>query len=143
MKQLIGIGLLVGLLVALGSQEATAQQRGGQRIQPAPLTDLEEEWVTLIRIDEKLARDVYLTLHDVWGVPIFANIAAAEQTHMDAVEAIISKYGLTDPVAELGVGEFPGGFQTLDDQLAAIPDEIAPHILDASGPLNAATALPL
>ena len=56
MKKLITICLLIGLLVALGTQRATAQQRGGQRSQPAALTDAERDWVTLVRIDEKLAR---------------------------------------------------------------------------------------
>lgn len=101
MRNLTRISLFVGVLLALGAQQANAQLRS------APLTAAEKEWITLIRIDEKLARDVYLKLYDVWGVPIFANIAASEQNHMDAVARLITKYGLTDPVAGLGVGEFP------------------------------------
>jgi hypothetical protein len=116
MKKLIGIGLLVALSVALGTPEATAQ-RGRQKTQSAPLTAAEKDWITLIRIDEKLARDVYLELYDIWGVRVFKNIAASETRHMAAVKTLIDKYRLDDPVAGLDVGEFPGEFQTLDDTL--------------------------
>lgn len=117
MRKRIGIGLFVSMLVALGTQEASAQQRAGQIIPPASLTDAEKDWITRIRIDEKLARDVYQELYTVWGVPIFANIALSEQNHMDAVGTLIRKYGLSDPVAGLGAGEFPDEFQGLYDTL--------------------------
>ena len=107
MRKLTRISLFVGVLLALGAQQANAQLRS------APLTAAEKEWITLIRIDEKLARDVYLKLYDVWGVPIFANIAASEQSHMDAVARLITKYGLTDPVAGMEEGVLPGEFQQL------------------------------
>ena len=42
-----------------------------------------------MREEEKLARDVYLTLYDIWGTPAFNNIASSEQTHMDAVLMLI------------------------------------------------------
>lgn len=101
MRKLLRISLFVGLLVALGAQVANAQLRGGT------LNDAEKAAIRLIRIDEKIARDVYLTLSDIWGVPIFSNIASSEQKHMDAVLNVISKYKLLDPVEGLGVGEFP------------------------------------
>lgn len=56
--------------------------------------------------EEKLARDVYLTLGDLWGLQIFSNIASAEQTHMDAVLGLVDTYGLVDPVGENAVGVF-------------------------------------
>ena len=45
------------------------------------LTLPDSETVTLkfMREEEKLARDVYLYLFDVWGQWIFENIAASEQ----------------------------------------------------------------
>jgi hypothetical protein len=97
----IGISLVVGAILAVGGQQANAQLRS------TPLTDAEKASIALVRIDEKLARDVYLTLFEVWGDPVFANIAASEQKHMDAVKRLIDKYKLADPVAGLGIGEFP------------------------------------
>jgi hypothetical protein len=72
---------------------------------PAPaagsnLTAEEKEDLLHMREEEKLARDVYLTLYDKWGQNVFKNIASAEQTHMDAIGTLLEKYGLQDPVAQ-------------------------------------------
>lgn len=43
--------------------------------------------------EEKLARDVYLTLYEKWGAKVFINIANnGEQTHIDSVKSMIDKY---------------------------------------------------
>lgn len=52
-----------------------------------------------------MARDVYLVMSGQWGLPIFAQIAEAEQTHMDAVKKLLDKYGIEDPALP-GIGEF-------------------------------------
>jgi hypothetical protein len=84
------------------------------------LTTEEAAGLAFMREEEKLARDVYLALYDLWGLPIFQNIAASEQTHMDAVGALIDRYGLEDPAAGMGVGEFTNAaLQELHDQLLA------------------------
>jgi len=76
------------------------------------LTDAEIEDITYMRQEEKLARDVYLTLynHYVEIDPIFAqifgNISESEQRHMDSVKGLIDKYGLEDPVTNDAVGSF-------------------------------------
>jgi len=51
-----------------------------------------------MREEEKLARDVYLTLYEKWKLPIFRNIARSEQMHMNILGTLIKKYGLKDPV---------------------------------------------
>jgi hypothetical protein len=38
-----------------------------------------------LREEEKLARDVYLTLYDAWQLAPHQNIAESEQTHTDRV----------------------------------------------------------
>ena len=74
-----------------------------------------------MREEEKVARDVYLYLYDVWGEVIFSNIAKSEQTHMNAISKLLVKYGLADPVADLGVGQFSTPeFQAMYDELAAL-----------------------
>jgi hypothetical protein len=73
-----------------------------------------------MREEEKLARDVYLTLYDQWQMPVFQNIAGSEQTHMDALLILIDQYGLQDPAAGKDVGVFTDpSLQTLYDQLIA------------------------
>lgn len=66
-----------------------------------PVEELSQEEINgllLMREEEKLARDVYLTLYDIWELRIFSNIAQSEQQHMDAVLSLIEKYDLNDPV---------------------------------------------
>ncbi len=62
------------------------------------LSPEEVEAILYMREEEKLARDVYLTLYNKTGLPIFENIARSEQTHMDMVLELIKKYNLTDPL---------------------------------------------
>lgn len=70
------------------------------------LSDAEVADLIFMREEEKMARDSYLELYDQWGLLVFANIAKSEQRHMDAMENLIAKYGLVDPVAdEAVVGE--------------------------------------
>jgi hypothetical protein len=59
----------------------------------------EEAGLLQMREEEKLARDVYLHLYEVWGQQIFENIAASEQQHMDAIKNLLDKYGLKDPAS--------------------------------------------
>jgi hypothetical protein len=84
-----------------------AQQNRGSASQVAlQLTELEELNITYMREEEKLARDVYLVMYDLWGANIFANISDSEQRHMDAIKNLITRYGLTDPVVDDTVGQF-------------------------------------
>jgi hypothetical protein len=84
------------------------------------LDSLETAGILFMREEEKLARDVYSTLSSQWPQPIFANIAASEQTHTDAVLALITRYGLIDPVGSNPPGVFTDPvLQGLHDVLAA------------------------
>lgn len=84
------------------------------------LSDAEIQGLLYMREEEKLARDVYLTLFETWGMSIFQNIASSEATHMDAVKTLIERYDLVDPVQDNGVGVFDNEtLQQLYDQLVA------------------------
>jgi len=105
----IRMGMMAALLATLGSLgglEAQAQRRGGQYIPPPALTEAERDAIIELREEEKLARDVYLTLAQRWTVPIFTNIARSESNHMAAVKTLIVKYGLPDPVVDDSIGAF-------------------------------------
>jgi hypothetical protein len=86
-----------------------------------PASDLSpEESAALLfmREEEKLARDVYNTLFEVWGQPTFTNIAASEQAHMDEVKLLLDRYNLADPALDPGSFTDPN-LQSLYDQLVA------------------------
>jgi hypothetical protein len=69
-------------------------------------TDKEAADMLFMREEEKLARDVYLTLYDAWGLAPFSNIATSEQKHMNAMLLLLRKYRLPDPAAGNLIGEF-------------------------------------
>ena len=75
-------------------------------VQTVALTDDENYWLTYMREEEKVARDVYLYLNEKWNIRIFKNIAASEQVHMDAIKALLDTYTLPDPATGMGKGEF-------------------------------------
>lgn len=74
----------------------TASLAGGWA-RAAPLSDAEIQTLTFMREEEKMARDVYLTLNDTWSQPVLANIARSEQQHMDSMLALLERYRLPDP----------------------------------------------
>jgi hypothetical protein len=78
-------------------------------IQNQPSQDLsEDEKKTLLYMleEEKLARDVYLTLAKEYDLKVFSNIAKSEQTHIDTLKLLVDKYGLDNPIASDEIGQF-------------------------------------
>ena len=115
-----------GLLAtsALGCNQDPAASPAGER--PAnldatgALTADEAAGLIFMRDEEKLARDVYLTLGQSYDLPVFRNISSSEQRHMDAVLRLLDLYGLEDPVAGLEVGQLHHPqLQALHDDLIA------------------------
>ncbi|HSG43289.1 MAG TPA: DUF2202 domain-containing protein, partial [Anaerolineales bacterium] len=67
----------------------------GTGITTIPTSDLsEEEAASLLfmREEEKVARDVYIKMYELWGMPIFQNIANSEQMHMDQIKLLLDRY---------------------------------------------------
>ena len=84
------------------------------------ISTFERESLLFMREEEKLARDVYQYLYQKWGAKIFTNIAASEQTHMDAVLLLLQKYNLPDPASGKPAGSFSDPrLQTLYASLTA------------------------
>ncbi|RPJ09863.1 MAG: DUF2202 domain-containing protein [Spirochaetaceae bacterium] len=98
MKNTVFAGILAATIVAIFPSIAGAQT--------TVLTEAEKAGIILMREEEKLARDVYLELYYTWKIPVFANIAASEQTHMDAMKNLIAQFGLADPVKSDELGAF-------------------------------------
>lgn len=72
----------------------------------AGLTNQEISGIVFMREEEKLARDVYLQLAELWDMNIFQNIAGSEDTHMGAVLTLIEMADVEDPVEGFRQGEF-------------------------------------
>ena len=70
------------------------------------ISSAEIEGLLFMRGEEKLARDVYLNMADLWGMNIFSNVARSEQSHMDSVLSLIDLFGAVDPVGDRALGEF-------------------------------------
>jgi hypothetical protein len=112
------LAVLMGMLL-VGATAVTAQPAAAQS-SSSGLTAAEIASLQYMREEEKLAHDVYITLAEQWGYPLFSNIAAAEQTHTNAILQLLSQYGLADPAAGNGVGVFTNAdLQTLYNQLIA------------------------
>jgi hypothetical protein len=66
---------------------------------PSGLSAAEAEALLYMREEEKLAHDVYSAFYEQWGQAIFQNISQSEQTHTEAVKALLERYGLADPAS--------------------------------------------
>jgi hypothetical protein len=108
MKPILKLSVLMLAAMLLTTPYTFAGGKGyGGGGNPVPtLTTAEEQGLLQMREEEKLARDVYLFLHDLWGQPIFQNISESEQRHMDAILNLLKKYGLHDPASGKAQGEF-------------------------------------
>jgi hypothetical protein len=84
------------------------------------LSSLERNGLIYMRLEEKLARDVYLTFGKTYNQKMFVNIPESEQRHMDAVKALLDKYEIPDPVTNDEIGSFTNSdFKKLYDDLVA------------------------
>lgn len=109
-SRLLMFFLLAGLLSACSKDDDV--------LPSAVLTDVEKASLQFMREEEKLARDVYRYLYEQHGALVFTNIAASEQSHMDAVKELLVKYNVPDPVAT----DIPGIF--INQDLQALYDKL-------------------
>jgi hypothetical protein len=72
-------------------------------------TEMDEAHLIFMRSEEKLARDVYLTIAEMYpGLPIFRDIATrSEQTHTDTMRKMLIKFGIPDPEPGTAPGVVP------------------------------------
>ena len=78
-----------------------------------------------MREEEKLAHDVYAYFNTLYPTAnTFANIMESELRHTDAVKTLLQKYGVADPAANTGPGEFVNAdLQALYDTLVSVGEE--------------------
>lgn len=84
------------------------------------LTQVQIDDLLFMYQEEKVARDVYIQLYEKWGHNIFNNIKESEQSHIDAVEALLVKYEIEIPISDTNIGSFELlELQELHDELLA------------------------
>ncbi len=108
---LVILAFALSLTLALGGPNGKANRPKSiaNIVMSMPKEDLSEEEVAgIVEMieEEKLARDVYAHLYEIWKIPAFERISNSEQTHVDALKALVEKYGLENPVEDLKEGEF-------------------------------------
>ena len=107
-----------------GPVSVTANEAPSAAGTPEVLGEAEADGLVFMREEEKLARDVYRTLGEIWDTPIFSNIAVSEQRHMDAILGLINTYGLDDPMYAETVGLFENQeLQAMYDDLVDMGSE--------------------
>jgi len=75
-----------------------------------PASELSQDEITGLEYmyeEEKLARDVYTALNDIWNVRVFENISRAEERHMSWVFDLSVDYGLEFSEEAPGVFSIP------------------------------------
>jgi hypothetical protein len=92
----VATALLGALALAPGASAAT----------PTTLTTTQKAQIKFLIEEEKLARDVYTYLAAKVTTRKFSNIARSEQTHMNYLAALITKYKLTNPTTGKAAGVF-------------------------------------
>ncbi len=124
-SNILNLLFIVALVGVIQVSDAAGQGRGngkgmgsgggacegviGERFESLPLQEFstaERNALIRIREDEKLARDVYTTLGEKWDLPIFDNIALAEQHHMELTALLVTRYEIKDPVVDDATGAF-------------------------------------
>ena len=110
MASLVLGSLLVVSMAACGSgDEGNGASSGASASAPdetstGALSADEQQLLRFTREEEKLARDVYNAIGAAH--PSFSNVASSEQTHMDAVATLLTRYAIDDPA----FGKSPGAF---------------------------------
>ena len=76
-----------------------------------------------MREEEKMARDVYINLYELYSIPVFDNISKSEDFHTNQILGLINFYGLTDPALP-GYGTFSNpDLQALYDELIELGND--------------------
>lgn len=102
---IVGIAIVMGVGGAIAKGGKWAPPDAGDMV----LDSNEQTHLFFMREEEKLARDVYLTIGTMYpNAAIFGNIDDSEQRHTMAVKAKIEKYGYEDPNTNDNIGVYTG-----------------------------------
>lgn len=110
-KSIVTTTLISSLFLANASLAAGNKGNNGSTSRTTTATELtstETSDLQFMREEEKLARDVYLTLDQHWGnqTQVFANISVSEESHTSTVDYLLDKFGVENPVVNDTIGVF-------------------------------------
>lgn len=106
------INLVNELGITLASDEVTSateliSQRSATTNTATTLTQEQIDDLVFMYQEEKVARDVYTKLYELWGQNVFKNIIDAEKNHMNSVKGLLLAYNIPLPIVDTNIGEFP------------------------------------
>jgi hypothetical protein len=96
----------VSTLVAVALMGALAVVPAANAAVPTTLTTTQKAQLKFLVEEEKLARDVYTYLAAQVTTRKFSNIARSEQTHMNYLATLLTKYKLWNPTTNRKAGVF-------------------------------------
>jgi hypothetical protein len=96
--------LIFTMLLALVSSCDDDNDDFKKNLTDQTLTESDKDALLFMLEEEKLARDTYIYLNDLWSLNTFDNIKNSEQSHMNAVENLLNQYDID--YAILDIGEF-------------------------------------
>lgn len=106
------IDLVNELAITLSSDEVTTAtqiiaQRSATTNSITTLTQQQIDDLIFMYQEEKVARDVYTELYELWGQSVFKNIIQSENSHMNGVKSLLLAYNIPLPIVDTNIGEFP------------------------------------
>lgn len=74
----------------------------GNIINNEELSQADKEALLFMLEEEKLARDTYNYLNDIWSLTSFSNIKESEQSHINAISKVLKDYNISYAILEYG-----------------------------------------
>ena len=102
----------ISTVVSIALFGALIMAPGASALTPIYLTTAQKAQMKYLAEEEKLARDVYTYLSGKVTTRKFSNIARSEQTHMNYMATLLTKYKQINPTT----GKAPGVFVNKDIQ---------------------------
>jgi hypothetical protein len=121
----------VSTLLAATLFAALALAPAASAVTPTTLTTTQKAQLKYLVEEEKLARDVYTYLSAQVTTRKFSNIARSEQTHMNYMATLLTKYKLWNPTTNRKAGVFYN--QEIQGLYNALTAEGAVGLLEAYG----------
>lgn len=98
---LTGIMVLMSLVLLYSCSDDDKEVN--QNIDEMVLNQKDKEALLFMLEEEKLARDTYLHLGDIWSLNIFNNIKNSEQSHLNAVSNLLAQNNISYSIQPAGI----------------------------------------
>jgi len=118
----MGLITLITILPATAVGQGYGYNNGvGQNlVLPEPenynLTAIEVQELQYMREEEQMAQDLYTVWSEMYSLPIFGNIAKAEETHAGEVQLLVDRYQVPTTM----VGNLSSGYENPDIQMLSV-----------------------